>query len=478
MSKPKILIAAAECAPFAKTGGLADVVGALPAALCKQGADVRVILPLHGVIRQNYGSEMKVIAAMNINLGWRSLYMGIESLQKDGITYYFIDNEYYFGYCIYKGGEAEAEQYAYFCRAVLEALPYLDFEPDILHVNDWHTAMIPFLLKTQYAEKPQGKLKTVLTIHNLQYQGQISFALARDLLGVEEKYLTQEYIEAYGSANMMKAGLLFADKITTVSPTYAREILDPYYGRGMEGVLQLRQNDLIGIVNGIDTNEFDPQTDEQIAQNYTRHDIVGKYKNKAALADELGLKISEGTPLISMVTRLTEQKGLDLVRAVLEELLYEDVAFVLLGSGDAQYENYFKYIASRYPGKTSVYLGYSDTLAHRIYAGSDFLLMPSMFEPCGISQMIAQRYGTLPIVRETGGLIDTVQPYNIYSQEGNGFSFTNYNAHDMLNVIRFALTIYEDKIAMVNLIEAAMSIDHGFDRSAKKYMLVYESLLG
>ncbi len=477
MKKCKVLIAGAEATPFAKTGGLADVIGALSRSLVEKGVDARVIMPKHGIIKEKYSDKLKVVATMNVQMGWRNLYLGIETMQMDGVTYYFIDNEYYFGYSIYKGGEAEAEQYAYFCRAVVEAIPYLDFEPDIIHVNDWHTAMIPLLLKTQYMEKPQGRAKTVLTIHNLQYQGQISFELAKDILGVDNKYFTTEYMEAYGSANMMKAGLVFADKITTVSPTYAWEILDPYYGRGMEGILNARKNDLYGILNGIDTVEFDPQADPDLVCRYTPSDLSGKYVDKTELMKELGLKVSPSTPLVGMVTRMTEQKGLDLVRAVLEELLYENVAFVLLGSGDEQYESFFRYIAGRYPEKAAVCLGYSDPLAHRIYAGSDFFLMPSLFEPCGISQMVAQRYGTLPIVRETGGLIDTVTPYNIYTQEGDGFSFANYNAHDMLNVIRFALTVYQDKTALAKLIQNAMSIDNSFAKSAGQYMELYDMLL-
>ena len=474
--KLKVLIAGAEAAPFAKTGGLADVVGTLPKALVKKGVDARVIMPLHKGIREKYGSELRVLATMNIRIGWRNLYLGIETLEHEGVPFYFIDNEYYFGWCIYKGGEAEAEQYAYFCRAVMEALPHLGFEPDIIHVNDWHTAMIPFLLKTQYGDKPQGRAKTVLTIHNLQYQGQMSFDRVRDLLGVPDMYFTPEYIEAYGSANMMKAGLLFADKITTVSPTYAQEILDPYYGRGMEGVLNARKGDLQGIVNGIDVNEYDPEKDPNLKCPFSADDLTGKYYDKEELMKELDIALKPSVPLIGMVTRMTEQKGLDLVRAVLEELLFENVAFVLLGSGDEQYESFFKYIAGKYPDKTAICLGYSDELAHRIYAGSDFFLMPSMFEPCGISQMIAQRYGTLPIVRETGGLKDTVLPYNIYTQEGNGFSFANYNAHDMLNTIWFALTVYQDKGNLSKLVASAMAVDNSFDKSAKEYISLYRAI--
>lgn len=476
MNKLKVLIAGAEAAPFAKTGGLGDVVGTLSKTLVKQGVNARVIMPLHKEIREKYAGELSVVATMNIQLGWRNLYLGIETLEHEGVTYYFIDNQYYFGWCIYKGGEEEIEQYAYFCRAVLEALPFLDFQPDIIHVNDWHTAMIPFLLKTQYQDKPQGKTKTVFTIHNIQYQGQTSFETVQDILNVPDFYYSSEYMEAYGSVNMMKAGLVFADQITTVSPTYAQEILDPYYGRGMEGILSARKDHLEGIVNGIDTEVYNPEKDMYIEHHFTENELSGKYYSKEKLLEELKIRMKPNVPLIGMVTRMTEQKGLDLVRAVLEELMYENVAFVLIGSGDAQYESFFEYVAGKYPEKIAVRLGYDDSLAHKIYAGSDFFLMPSMFEPCGISQMIAQRYGTLPIVRETGGLKDTVEPYNIYTQEGNGFSFMNYNAHEMLDTIWFALKTYQDKTSLSRLIASAMKVDNSFDKSAKEYIALYRKL--
>lgn len=478
MSEPKVLIAAAEGAPFVKTGGLADVVGALPKELKKQGLDVAVILPKHHAVKQGWQNQLTLIASMNITMGWRNLYLGIETTQVEGVPYYFIDNEYYFDGPVYKGGDAEAEQYMYYCRAVLEALPYIDFKPDVIHCNDWHTAMIPMLIKTQYQGTEQGNIKTVFTIHNLQYQGQMAFYRLEDLLSINPVYYSPDYIEAYGSANVMKAALVFADKITTVSPTYAQEILNPFYGRGMEGVLNARRQDLVGIVNGIDTEEYSPQKDRYVRHQYSVEDIAGKYVNKEDLIATMNLEVDKSTPIVSMITRMTEQKGLDLVIAVLEELLYEDVAFVILGAGDAQYEDFFNYIAAHYPGKSGVFLGYNEALAHKIYAGSDFLLMPSLFEPCGISQMIAQSYGTLPIVRETGGLVDTVQPYNIYTQEGNGFSFTNYNAHDMLNSIRFALSAFKDKTAWIQLIKNAMQTDNSFYKSATEYKQVYKSLFG
>lgn len=473
----RVLIAAAEGAPFAKTGGLADVVGALPPALQHEDIDCRVIMPKHHIIKERFQDQLDFVMAMQIQVGWRSQYLGVETTEVNGVRYYFIDNEYYFGGPIYKGGTQEDEQYMFFCRAVLEALPHLGWGPEIIHCNDWHTAMIPMLVKTQYQGAWQSTMKTVFTIHNLQYQGQMGFEALQDMLGIPPMYFTPEFIEAYGCANMMKAGLVFTDLITTVSPTYAREILDPFYGRGMQGLLYARQHELIGIVNGIDTKDFDPATDNRIWQRYDVSDISRKYANKRGLIEQMNMNIGLQTPIVGMVTRMTEQKGLDLVRAVLEEALNEDMAFVILGSGDSEYEQYFNYIAARYPQKTGVYIGYNDDLAHKIYAGCDFLLMPSLFEPCGLSQMIAQRYGTLPIVRETGGLADTVQPYNMYTGDGNGFSFANYNAHDMLHIMRMAFGVYRDKAMNLKLIRNAMHTDNSFEKSAHEYAQVYRRLV-
>ncbi len=477
MSKMKVLIVAAEGMPFVKTGGLADVMGILPKELYKLGLNVAVMLPKHHAVKEKYQNQLELVASMYVKMGWRNQYIGLEKLTMDGIEYFFIDNEYYFGGSVYKGGEAEAEQYMYFCRAVLEVLPFVGFIPDVIHVNDWHTAMIPMLLKMQYTDRAQGDIKTVFTIHNLQYQGQMSFGLLADMLGIATEYYVSDYIEAYGQANMMKAALVFADKITTVSPTYAKEILDSFYGRGMEGVLNMRRDDLVGIINGIDTDEFNPLTDKLISYNYSEDSISGKFKNKVALIEEMHLTVESGTPIIGMVTRMTEQKGLDLVLAVLEEALQEDVAFVILGSGDRRYEEYFEYISGKYAGKANAYIGYSEALAHKIYAGIDMLLMPSLFEPCGLSQMIAQAYGTLPIVRETGGLVDTVQSYNAFTGEGNGFSFSNYNAHDMLNVMRLALDVYKKTEVWPGLVKNALLLDNSFKKPAIEYQKLYESLV-
>jgi starch synthase len=382
---------------------------------------------------------------------------------------------------IYRGGDAESEQYLYFCRAVLAAIPLIGWIPDVIHCNDWHTAMIPMLLKTQYGLTDLGRIKTVLTIHNIKFQGQMDFGLMADMLNVPKRYYTPQYVEANGCANMLKAGLVFADKITTVSPTYASEILYAHYGLGMEGVLWSRKNDVSGIVNGIDTADFDPLHDPVLATNYDVSTMKDKWENKKALRKAFALGGGRGSlyaPIICMITRMTSQKGLDLVRYTLEELLNtSDANFIMLGSGDYQYETFFNYIAGKYPDNTGVYIGYNEELARQIYAGADFILMPSEFEPCGLSQMIGQRYGTLPIVRETGGLVDTVSPYNQFTKEGDGFSFGPFNAHDMLHAIRYALEVYKDKAALRLLKKNAMIRDNSFLSSAQKYLDLYKEIV-
>lgn len=475
-SGKKVLIVGAECAPFAKTGGLADVIGTLPRDLIDLGLDARVILPYHKIIKSKYGDQIRHLQDFSISLGWRTQYVGIETMEKNGVTYYFVDNEYYFGGPIYKGGEAEGEQYAYFSRAVLEGMLKIGFIPDILHCNDWHTAMIPMLLKTQYQESPLKGAKTLFTIHNMMYQGKFPFGFVRDLLDVDPKYYSSRYMEAYGCANFMKAALVFTDKINTVSPTYAEEIKLAYYAYGMEGILNARSNDVTGILNGIDVEEFNPQTDKYIRHHYSREDLSGKEACKQALMESMGLRYDPDVPLIGMVSRLTPQKGFDLVMRVFNEIMLEKVSIILLGTGDPAYESFFRGMEQAYKGRVCSYIGYDNALAHQIYAGSDLFLMPSKFEPCGISQMISLRYGTLPIVRETGGLKDTVQPYNKFTGEGNGFTFANYNAHDMLEVIRFALSVCGDANQKDLLIQRGMSEDNSFKASAKKYYDLYMSL--
>jgi starch synthase len=469
----KVLFAASEAMPLVKTGGLADVAYALPKSLISLGVDARVIMPKHKAIKEKYAQLIEDVAWTRINLGWRDAYLGMQTMELDGIRYYFIDNEDYFGGPIYKGDDAENEQYMFFCRAVLEALPYFGFEPDVIHCNDWHTGMIPMLAKTQFAlEYPH--VKTIYTIHNIQYQGQMDIKFMKDVLSVPDKYFRSSSVEQDGAANMMKAGIVFADKVTTVSPTYAREIVKSDLGMGMQGTLAARGSDLSGIVNGIDNDEFDPSSDAALPAHFDATDIRGKRECKKKLRAMYGLTTEWYAPIISMVTRLTPQKGLDLVRAAADELLATGAAFVLLGSGDCEYEGYFDYLAGKYPGRAGIYIGYDEAKAHMIYAGSDFLLMPSRFEPCGLSQMIAQRYGTLPIVRSTGGLADTVEPYNKYEKTGDGFAFEPYNAHDMMHVINIALSVYrEDKPMFRRLRTNAMQRDNSFITSAKEYLELY-----
>ena len=471
-----VLIVGAECAPFAKVGGLADVIGALPVELNRQGVDARVMIPLHKKIKEKYFEKMQTLAKFYVNLGWRKQYAGILTMQFRGVTFYFVDSEYYFGTEIYRGGEAEGEQYSFFSRAVLESLSLIDFIPDVIHCNDWHTGIIPMLIKTQYRGRPQGGIKTLYTIHNLAYQGKFSQGFIQDMLGIGPEYYNSECIEAYGCANFLKSALVFADLLNTVSPTYASEIMTQYFGEGMDGVLCKRSADLSGILNGMDTELYDPSRDKALYANYTYSSLENRRLCKADLMNALNLGTKLDTPIIGVVTRMTSQKGLDLIVRVMDEIMSENVAMVVVGSGERQYEDFFMQSAYKYCGRLSVKLGYDDELARKVYAGSDFFLMPSKFEPCGISQMIAMRYGSLPIVRETGGLADTVHPYNQYTGEGNGFSFRNFNAHDMLNVIRLALKCYANAEIMDGLISSAISRDSSFAVSASEYMGLYTSL--
>lgn len=471
---PRVLLASAECAPLSKTGGLADVVGTLPKSLKKLGMDARVITPYHRCIKEKYGDRVEHMFHFYVDLGWRHQYAGIEKLEIDGVTVYLVDSEYYFGDKIYRGGDAETEQYAFFCRSVMDCLPNIGFEPEVMHCNDWHTAMLPMLAKTQYTEDFRGNMRFLLTIHNIAFQGWCGFDYAKDLLGIEDKYMTSEFMELNGCADFLKAGCVFADRINTVSPNYAEEIKTPYYAEGLEGILNARAHELSGIINGIDKDVFNPRTDECIPAHYDRGHLGGKAKCKAALQERLGLEVRDDLPIVAMVTRMTEQKGFDLVACVIDELMCRgDMQFVLLGSGDAKFENLMRDAENRYKGRLASYIGYNEALAHLVYSGSDFLLMPSRFEPCGLSQMIAMRYGSLPIVRETGGLKDTVMPYNWITDEGNGFSFANYDAIEMRDTVIRALEAYGNKEVMKGLVNRAMGTDFGFELSAEEYARLY-----
>ena len=471
---PAVLLASAECAPLSKTGGLADVVGTLPKDLAKLGVDARVITPYHRVIKEKYADQVEHMFYFYARLGWRSEYVGIEKLVLDGVTIYLVDNEHYFGDKIYRGGDAELEQYAFFTRAVLDAIPNLDFAPEVVHCNDWHTAMIPMLGKTQYVGGRQAELKYLLTIHNIAFQGKCGFDRVQDLLGVDSRYYTPEFMELNGCADFLKAGCVFADRINTVSPSYAEEIKTSYYGEGLEGILNARSGQLTGIINGIDKDLFDPHKDPLIPAHYNRGLLRGKAKCKAALQERLGLQVRPEVPVFAMVTRMTEQKGFDLVAAVIDDMMtWSDMQFVLLGSGDKRFEEFMRNAENRWKGRLCSYIGYNEDLAHLIYAGSDFYVMPSRFEPCGLSQMIAMRYGSIPIVRETGGLRDTVQPYNRFTGEGTGFTFSRYDAYDLKETMYRALECWSNDEIMNGLIQHAMAADFGFGLSAEEYARTY-----
>ena len=474
----KILFAASESVPFVKTGGLADVVGALAPVLAKEGHDVRVIIPQFSVIPQEYTQQMTHVCDFEVQLGWRRQYCGIEMLEKDGVTWYFMDNKYYFGrQYIYGMGGDEYERFGFFCRGVLNMLPLVGFQPDVIHAHDWQSGMIPALLKIQYAHLPfYANIRTVFTIHNLQYQGIFGIREVQDILGLGDSLWTDDKLECFGCANFMKAALVYTDLITTVSPSYAEEIQTAYYGERLDGILRARNKELIGVLNGIDINEYNPETDPKIEQNFSVRHMEGKAACKKALQEELGLEVKADIPLIGMVGRLSNQKGLDLVDYVITDIMRQNVQLVVLGMGEGRYFNLFSWAEQEYKGRVAARFTMDHTLAHKIYAGTDMFLMPSQFEPCGLSQMIAMRYGTVPIVRETGGLRDTVLSYNEFNGDGNGFTFFNYNAHDMLHTIERASDYYRNSDVWKTLQERGMKGDYSWNHSAKEYIRLYESL--
>ena len=477
----KILFAASECVPFVKTGGLADVVGALPKEILKAGQDVRVIMPLYKAIDESWRDKMEHVLYFYVNLGWRRQYVGIQKLVYSGITYYFVDNEQYFGRdYIYGMGGDEGERFAFFCRAVLEALSKIDFIPDVLHCHDWQTGLIPILLKAQYKQLELYKnIRTVYTIHNLQYQGLFPIDMMEDLLYLGSWAYTSDALEFFGMCSCMKGGLVFADEVTTVSPTYSQEIQTAYYGERLDGLLRSRVDHLTGILNGIDTAEYDPQNDAAIATTYGPDTFDKKVENKLALQRELGLTVDKDIPMIAMISRLSGQKGLDLVECVLPEIMNTGAQLVILGMGESRYVDLFSWAQWKYPSQVSANFQMNHVLAHKIYSAADLFLMPSLFEPCGLSQLISLRYGTLPITRETGGLRDTVLAYNEYTGDGNGFTFLYYNAHDMLHVVENAVRMYHEQREVFNgLAIRAMRGQYGWDQSAKQYVDLYVKLIG
>lgn len=479
----KILFVASEGVPFIKTGGLADVVGSLPKCIDKKYYDVRVILPKYTCMKKEFLDLLTFKQNFYMDFHWRNVYVGILEAEYNGITYYFIDNEGYFGgnrpYS--DDGLYEIEKFAFFSKAVLSALPLIGFRPDLIHCHDWQTGLVPVYLKERFAGNEFFRgIKTVMTIHNLKFQGKWSVKEVQEITGLSDYYFSSDKLESYKDANLLKGGLVFADAITTVSDTYAEEIKTEFYGEHLDGLLNARSGDLRGIVNGIDYEVFNPATDSCIAQKYDARDFrKEKVKNKIKLQEQLGLDKNPDTMMIGIVSRLTDQKGFDLIAYVMDELCHDNIQLVVLGTGEERYENMFRHFDWKYGNRVSGNIYYSDSMSHMIYAASDAYLMPSLFEPCGLSQLIALRYGTVPIVRETGGLKDTVEPYNEYESTGTGFSFTNYNAHEMLGTIRYAEHIYYDKKREWNkMIDRGMAADFSWFRSAAKYQEMYDWLIG
>ncbi len=477
-----VLFVASEAVPFIKTGGLADVVGSLPKCFPKEYFDVRVIIPKYACMKQEFKDSLQFVTSFYMDLNWRQQYVGILETEYEGIKFYFIDNEEHFsGDRPYSGMPWDLEKFAFFSKAALSMLPVIGFRPDIIHCHDWQTGLVPVYLKERF----QGNefywgIKSVMTIHNLKFQGVWDIQTIKNITGLSDYYFTPDKLESNRDANYLKGGIVYADAITTVSNTYAEEIKTPFYGEGLDGLMRARSNSLRGIVNGIDYDEYNPETDPNIFKRYNAKNFrKEKVKNKTALQEELGLEVNPKAMMIGMCTRLTDQKGLDLVSYVMDELCQDAVQIVVLGTGDAQYENMFRHFAWKYGNKVSANIYYSEELSHKIYASSDAFLMPSLFEPCGLSQLMSLRYGTVPIVRETGGLKDTVMPYNEYESTGTGFSFMNYNAYEMLGTIRYAERIYYDKKREWNkIIDRAMASDFSWDHSAKQYEEMYNWLAG
>jgi len=479
----KILMVSSEAVPYIKTGGLADVVGSLPRYMNREEYDVRVILPKYACMKQEFLVDLQFVCHFYVDLSWRRQYAGVFKSEYKGVTYYFIDNEFYFaGSNPYNNIYEDVEKFAFFSKAVLNALPMIDFKPDVIHCNDWQTGLVPVFLKNVFGQDPYyAGIKTVFSIHNMKFQGRWMVQEVMDITGLPASLFTNDKLESYGESNYLKGGCVYADAVSTVSPSYANDITTPEGGEGLGGLMYARRNDLYGIVNGIDYDEFNPETDTTMTVNFSVDTVIdGKKANKAALQREMGLPEKEDALLIGMVSRLTDQKGFDLVAYVMEEMLSTmNVQFVVLGTGEHRFEEMFHYFQGKYPDKISSYIGYSEEKAHRIYASCDAFLMPSLFEPCGLSQMMSMRYATIPIVRETGGLKDTVAPYNEYEGTGTGFSFAEYNAHDMLHVIQYAYDVFANRKDQWHaLMRRAMTTDYSWNASARKYEELYNKLIG
>ena len=474
----KILFVGAEALPFAATGGLGDVLGSLPAALHRadENVDVRVVIPMYKVISEKYKQRSRLVAEFTVQLSWRRQYCGVWAYKYGDITYYFIDNEYYFKRQSLYGSFDDGERYAYFCKAVMEMLPKIDFMPDVLHCHDWQSALCVIYLKRKYRYlEDYSAMKAVYTIHNIDYQGIYNFDILGDIFCLDswDRYV----VEYDGCINLTKGAIVCCDALTTVSPRYAEEIQTEYYSSGLHHILKMNKDKIRGIINGIDTDYYNPETDKSIVKNYSLDTIGDKVENKLALQKTFGLPERGDVPMLAMISRLASHKGFDLVRRVADEILASDVQFVLLGTGEGELEDFFSGLAQRHPDKCGVMLAFDKLLAKQIYASADMFLMPSKSEPCGLAQMIASRYGTIPIVRETGGLYDTIKPYITSEGTGNGFTFKTYNAHDMLDAVRRALSLYCDKEEWSKLVANAMKMDFSWNASAKEYLKMYDELL-
>lgn len=474
----KVLFVASEAEPFIKTGGLADVVGTLPRYFKNMGIDARIVIPKYKNIKQDLVSRMSFIKYFYVPVGWRNKYCGIFQYEYKGIIYYFIDNEYYFDRDRLYGYYDDGERFAFFDRAVLNMLWEINYKPDIIHCNDWHTGMIPVLYKIEYKhDKFYSGIKFLFSIHNLLFQGNFDKNILGELFNLDNIYYENGSVELNGAVSFMKSGINYSDKISTVSYSYAQEIQTPDYGENLDGLLRSRNSDLWGILNGIDYNVYNPETDSMIFRNYNKDNLRNKMVNKLKLQKDLNLNIDREVPMFAIISRFTPQKGMDIIENIGERLVSKHIQLVILGTGYKQYEDYFRYLSSKYPKTVSANIYFDDVLAHKIYAASDIFLMPSLFEPCGLGQLIALRYGTIPIVRETGGLKDTINPYNKYTGEGNGFSFANFNADDFFHVINDALDYFSEKDIWSNIINHAMKCDNSWNNSTKLYKSLYESLI-
>ena len=474
----KVLFAASEAHPFIKTGGLGDVMGALPQSLTELGVEARVVIPKYKNIKDELKQNLQFIKWFTVPVGWRNQYCGVFQYKYKDVVYYFIDNEYYYNRDGLYGYYDDGERFAFFNRAVLEFIKEIDWKPDIINCNDWQTGMVPVLLNLEYKNNEfYSNMKTVFSIHNLLFKGSFVPNVLPELFGYDYMPLTNGSVELNGSVSFLKGGINYSDQITTVSNTYAEEIKTQQYGEGLDGLLRCKSDFLKGIVNGIDYEEFDPEKDNLIFKNFTWDSISDKVENKLSLQKELGLPQRAETPMIGLISRLTHQKGCDLIVSIIDRLLQKDIQFVVLGTGDYWYEETFKNLQYRYPDKVSANIKFDNSLAHKIYAATDMFLMPSLFEPCGLGQLIALRYGSIPIVRETGGLKDTISPYNKYTGIGNGFGFKNFNSNELMQIIEYALTIYDDKDAWNNIIRQAMDSDNSWEKSAMQYKLLYEDVV-